>query len=227
MGEIKLIADKMPNILPMTGRSHDGIHVSEVIHDLCVRLGHYTPRDDEEWNQAQLELGNAFERSIIDRLEEHSKGRYFKPGELELDNIYGTPDLIDVTDEAVHEMKCTWASSRHQYDHEGPKLWKYWLQLRSYCHMLGWTTGRLHVMFVNGGYTYDKGSGPEYRCWEQKFTKKELEQNWNMIRRRAEDLAVTKGVPPPRVRRPSTTRPATTTKPTVRPTVRPTVKRPR
>jgi hypothetical protein len=187
VGKIVLVADKMPNLLPMQGRS-EGVHVSHVIHDLCVRLNHYTPRDDEEWNQAQLELGNAFERAIIDRMQEHEPGRYIKPGEMELDDIFGTPDLLDLVDDTVHEFKCTWVSSRHENDHDGPKLWKYWLQIKCYCAMMGWNTGRLHVLFVNGNYSYEKGSGPQYRCWEQKFTDAELKQTWKMIQSRAREL---------------------------------------
>jgi len=167
----------------MQGRS-PGVHVSEVIHDLATRLGHYEARDEiTPEARCMMELGCALEDAVIDRLTRHSPGRYVQPGELELDDIYGTPDLLDIDDYAIEECKLTWMSSNHDPDSE--KFWRYWVQLKSYCRMAGSSLGRLRVAFVMGDY---KGSGPQYRVWEARFSDDELAENWAMIRTRARSM---------------------------------------
>jgi hypothetical protein len=155
-----------------------GIHVSHVIHKLCVSLGHYVP--DDEPNKVKWELGNALEHAIVERYALHDPDRWIRPGELVLDDVYGTPDLLDLYDEAVEECKCTWLSTKHEVT--GQKFWHYWVQVKAYCKMMGWTVGRLHVCFVNGNYKRgDDESGPVYRVWEQRFTQKELDDTWSML----------------------------------------------
>lgn len=184
MSEANLIYDGAPVLLPMQGRS-DGIHISTIIKELCIRLGHFKERDEGPI-QAQLELGNALEWAIIQRYILEDPDRYMAPGELELDDLFGTPDVADVEDLAIEEIKLTWMSSRHEIDSD--KFWRYWVQLMAYCKMMGWTLGRLHICHVNGDYTYDNGSGPVYRVWERRFTKAELNENWAMLLIHAESM---------------------------------------
>lgn len=176
MGEITLVRDGMPDLLPMQGRS-PGIHISQIIRYLCIRLGHFEDRGEEAWNQAQLELGNAFEHAIVERYALNDPDRYVRPGELERDKLFGSPDLLDIIEETVDELKCTWMSSM-KHDVEGEKFWRYWVQIKAYCYMMGWSVGRLHVLFVNGDY---RNSGPVYRVWRQEFTQQELWENWQML----------------------------------------------
>src|SRR5688500_6103953 len=119
MPTVELVSSVMPQLLPMEGRS-PGIHVSEIIHNLYVRLKHYDPR--EEVNQAQFELGNAWEWAIIARHERHDPKRFLRLGELELDGLYGTPDLGDVVEDAIREFKATWLSVKW-----GPGSKKFWM----------------------------------------------------------------------------------------------------
>ena len=178
---IKLLADSMPELLPM--KRSAGAHVSTSIYRACVRLGHLEDDPSSEVNQMRFELGSAFEWALIHRMMEDAPGRFVQPGEISKDGIVGTPDLFEILPDGriiIHEMKCTWMSSRH--DPESPKLWRYWVQLRSYCHMAGADTGVLHVCFVNGDY---RDSGPQYRRWSDKWTKRELIENWAMIRTNA------------------------------------------
>jgi hypothetical protein len=179
----RLVSEGMPDLLPMTGRS-PGIHVSDVIHDLCVSLGHYEPGDFDGPAMTRMQLGCALEHAIVHRFALDSPDRYVQPGELELDGLYGTPDLLDLEDGADTEIKLTWMSSRHDPDSE--KLWRYWVQIKAYCRMLELTLGRLHVCHVMGDY---KGSGPVYRVWEREFTHQELLENWAMLRSRAGVMA--------------------------------------
>lgn len=188
MSNIRLIREGVPNLLPMTNRS-PGKHVSHIIHSLCVNLGHYVP--DDAPNTVRFELGNALEHAVIDRYTLDDPDRYIRPGEFEVDGVHGTPDLLDLYDEAVEECKLTWLSTKHEVDSQ--KFWHYWVQLRAYCYMVGltmgdgWSIGRLHVCFVNGNYKYgDDGSGPVYKVWECRFTKEELEKNWRMLLKHSE-----------------------------------------
>lgn len=165
----------------MQGRSK-GDHVSTLIHEICLELGHYK-EDDGEMNQARLELGNAWEFALINRLQLDQPDRYIQPGEIEYQNVFGTPDVLDIVDKADCEMKCTFMSSKH-----GPgsdKFFKYESQLKAYLHMLGWVTGYLHVCFVMGDYKYGPGGGPVYRVWRYRFSEQELKMNWKMLMNQA------------------------------------------
>ncbi len=173
MGKITLITDEMPSLLPMQGRS-EGVHISTVIHDLCIRLGHF--KGDLDPNQAWFELGNALEWAIIQRMEREFPGRYIQPGELELNGLYGTPDLWDLDEWLTIEIKCAWMSSKHQPDDD--KFWRYWTQVKAYCKMAGMDRAHLYVTHINGDYTK---VGPDFRVWEQVFTQEELDENWAML----------------------------------------------
>lgn len=182
MPTVELIRDSMPNILPMTGRSK-GDHVSTLVHELCLRLGHYQEQEGQV-NQARLELGNCWERALIQRLELDNPDECVLGQEIELDGIFGTPDLFMPNRRQDHEIKCTFMSTKHGPGSE--KFWKYETQLKAYLHMLGWVTGVLHVCFVNGDYLFGRGGGgPIYRVWQYEFTKIELEMNWLMLLRQA------------------------------------------
>jgi hypothetical protein len=173
----RIIREGVPSLLPMDNRS-PGLHVSEIINRLCVQLGHWVPTEGP--NLVKFELGNALEHAVVERYALHDPDRYIRPGELVLDDVYGTPDLLDLYDEAVEECKCTWLSTKHPVD--GTKFWHYWVQIKCYCKMMGWSKGRLHVCFVNGNYRRgDDESGPVYRVWEVEFTQEELDKNWAMI----------------------------------------------
>lgn len=180
MGDIRILSEELPDLLPMTGRSK-GKHVSEIITYLCVKLGHFS--GDLEPNQAWMELGNAWEHAITERLHLDSPHRYIRPGEQCKDDIHGTPDLLDTHDYAVEEIKAAWMSSNNAPD--SAKFWRYWVQLKAYCYMLDSSVGRLRVVFVNGDY---RSPGPRYLHIEQEFSEQELQENWMMLVRHAEIL---------------------------------------
>lgn len=180
MGEVVLLSDQMPDMLPMQGRSL-GVHVSDVISDLCVRLGHYG--DDTTLTSTWAQLGCAIEDALWSRFERHSPGEYCRGSEMVVDGIYMTPDFARLSDLTPDECKLTWMSAAN-----GPrskKFWRYETQLKCYCRGFEVTTGRLHVTFVNGDY---KEAGPMYRCWEYRWTQADIDANWRMIRRHAAQM---------------------------------------
>jgi hypothetical protein len=179
MSEAKLLYEGMPNLLPMQGRSA-GLHVSDVIHELCIRLEIFSGNVEAQPNNSWMQLGCALEDALVRRFEEHYPGKYTRVGELELDGLYGTPDLVNVEDWADEEIKLAWMSSNQPVD--GKKMWRYWVQIKAYCKMIESNLGRLHVCHVNGDW---KGQGPVYRVWEQQFTNGELNENWAMLQTHA------------------------------------------
>ena len=174
-----LIASGIPELLPMVRTGAPGAHVSAIIRSICIRMKHFEDSEDGP-SQTRLELGCAFEDAVVDGLKRrhvaHDPDRYCSPGQLELDGLFGTPDLLDVTDWAIVEIKLTWLSSRH--DPESIKFWKYWVQIKAYCKMVHTLVGRLHVGHINGNY---RGGDPEYNVWEWRFTQQELDENWAML----------------------------------------------
>lgn len=188
-----LIARGIPDLLPMARTGDPVDHISHVIRSLCVRLGHFTIDEDVSKEakaqiQTRMEMGSAFEDALIvaliERYRKSDPDRFVHAGELTKDGLIGTMDLLDATDWAVLEVKLTWISSRHGPDSE--KFWKYWVQLKAYCHMAGTNLGRLHVCHINGNYKGDRG--PTYNVWEDRFSKQELEENWLMLTRHHAEL---------------------------------------
>lgn len=179
MAEIVLLSEGIPDLMPMQNRS-PGMHISEIIGDLCVQLRYHDPRpageDFPDHVKLRMALGNALEHAIIHRYELDDPGRYVQPGEMSLDGLFGTPDLLDTETFTVHEIKCTWLSANHDIDSK--KLWKYWVQVKAYCRMMETLRGDLQIAYVNGDYS---DMSPMFRQWGATFTKRELEDNWNML----------------------------------------------
>lgn len=164
-----------------------GNHVSDVIRRLCVRAGKWEERDPDDLPaQIMFEAGNSFEDALADalmrRFARDNPDRYIHGLSVERDGVHGNIDLFDTLDFVVEEGKFTKLSLRH--DIAGEKFIQYWWQVKSYCHMIGSPTGRLHICHVMGNWKHDPkdpGAGYQYRCWEDSWTEKELRLHWRMI----------------------------------------------
>lgn len=174
MSSPRLVQAGLLDLFPMERSS--GVHVSDPLQRILRSLdpARYT---DEPPNQLRLNLGSALEHAIADALEKREPDRYVRPGELQLDGIFGTPDLIDLLDWTVCEIKLTWMSCRDA-DPEDVKFWRYWVQLKAYCKMANAHRGRLWVVFINGDY---REREPVGIAWEQEFEQAELDENWGML----------------------------------------------
>ena len=183
--EPTLIREGLTHLAPSEPRSK-GIHISDLINTMAVRLGHYEESEVDDNTRARWQMGHAFERAVVRSLaefyDEAAPTRYQSLGELELDGIYGTPDMYDAGDDAIEEIKLTWMTARRGAD--DPKFWRYWVQLKSYCRMANTPLARLHVCYVNGDYGTTT-SAPIYRVWERRFTTRELVENWATMRSHA------------------------------------------
>lgn len=185
MSTTTLITDVMPDLLPSMCRS-EGLHVSDVIHKVCVTYGHY--EEDATCNNSErltlmrtkFNLGHALEWAIKQMLKRQHPSRYIDVGEVERDGVYGTPDIVDTELDAVCEVKLSWLSAGRDYDDD--KLWKFWCQLQSYCHMLELRRCVLMVVFANG--LWNKGGTgfvSQYREWRTVYSERELAMNWALI----------------------------------------------
>lgn len=105
-------------------------------------------------------------------------GMTWQPGECSKDGVVGSPDGVSKKPvRMLEEFKATWKSKRNYGQdilRNIPWIW----QMQGYCHMLGLTRARLHVLWVNGGYA---PPSPEYRTYLIEFTKPELSAFWANI----------------------------------------------
>lgn len=177
-----LLADNLIEDLFSQTRS-TGKHVSSAIHRVMRSL-HPDRFTDDPIELVRANLGNALEHAIADALHRKYPDRYVRPGELELDGFYGTPDLLDTEEEAVVEIKLTWASSRRSEDIEDSWFWRYWVQGRSYCKMIGWTKVILIIVFIVGDW---KEAKPVGFAWGWDFDQDEIDETWEFIKANAQE----------------------------------------
>jgi hypothetical protein len=154
-----------------------GLHLSTIYADIEKM---FLTRDEmDEVTLSTYRAGGflwerMFESAFADSL---SSGDIVRPGEWEADGIIGSPDYIDITRWRVVETKCTWRSS-NKWEALEKNFWVWLVQIKGYCRMVGTQEALLHVMFMNGNY---KGSGPQIKSVELRFTQNEIKQNWSMI----------------------------------------------
>lgn len=182
-----------------------GLHISEVIHDLCVTL--YPERfsgtgDMDTEFVTELEevpviyLGMAWE----ERLERTLDAQHpcsFRPGEMQHRGIYMNADRLawegpragldpdDIGDAPiVEEHKLTRMSGNH--DIEGPKFTHWLYQLMWYCAGFKTRRGRIRAFFVNADYRFGQTPAADprarnYRVWDALFSQQELDDNEQML----------------------------------------------
>lgn len=68
-------------------------------------------------------------------------------------------------------------------EHIQDGIWRWPVQTKSYCHLLGLLGADLSAYFVNGDYTTHT---PQPTTYELNFTKRELKENWSAIVAHAE-----------------------------------------
>jgi len=194
MPSLHLHSSGIPNLLPMENRS-PGVHLSDLIHKVCIECGHYEEHTDDidpetgemsEDLQTLLQVGCAFETALIIRYSQQYPGLYIQPGEITLDGIHITADLMNLAPDPrypdlshkITEVKCTYMSSAE--DPLGPKFWRIRAQLMAQC--LAWKTlvGQIAILHVDGDYRGRRK--PVFNVWELEFSIQELRENWALLR---------------------------------------------
>ena len=170
-----------------------GHHVSGAVNRMLVAIDPKRyKRDDSAIPHNYFAFGHAVEAALAVALEKKYPGRFHRIGELELDNVTGTPDLLDLEPDSacpicgdncgsVVDVKLTKQSARKLEDPGGEWLWKYWVQIKSYAKMLGLHRGAVMLVFINGDY---RGSiDPSIVLVTDEWTEEDLDENWGMILR--------------------------------------------
>jgi len=179
----KLISTVIEDLFPQVRTP--GRHVSSAIHTI-MRRQHPDRFKDTPIDMTRAAIGNAIERAIGAALHRKYPGRYLALPELEFEDFFGNCDLVDTVDDAVVEIKCTWASTKrvHEDGIDGQWFWRYWAQGKAYAKMLGLTKVRLIILFIVGDW---KSGPPCCFTWEEKFSQEEIDETWAMIKAYAKD----------------------------------------
>jgi hypothetical protein len=171
-----------------------GLHLTPIIRAIEQVI---RPRD--EWcTDEELSFfgagGFMWERVFSEAFRDSvASGNLIRPGEIELDGITGSPDLLDLSDGVVGvETKLTWKSSRKLDTSSKPAIlesldkhfWAHKIQCLSYAKMLGINIYRLHYFFVAGDW---RPPVPCVKAIQMEFSDRELDGNWGMITRFARD----------------------------------------
>jgi hypothetical protein len=186
-----------------------GVHVSELIRDVALRMGLLLSKEDEgelDWTLARyrlargedaatlypaaiyrVALGLAWERWYGEQCPEVN---FHDIGEIERDGIIGSPDGLSVAGDGalvVHEIKLTWKSSRDGREDAEERLsaeWMWLAQIKCYMAMLARTiqapVTRAELHVFWVCGNY-RGSGPQARRYELEFMAEEVEKTWIQI----------------------------------------------
>lgn len=178
---ISVVSKDIPDLLPMEGRSR-GYHVSCGVESMAIDYG-LISKDKSGLTTTWAQCGCAFEDCLVKYL--HGKGvdEYVALGELELDGIFGTPDIYHTPSNTMIEIKFPWFSSKRDprvVDKDGKdKFARFKWQLMSYCKMKGTNFGGLSICHPMGDW---RNFIPVYRAWGFEFTQDELDDNWELIK---------------------------------------------
>lgn len=198
LGEDHIIKPSPTVEQPTPTTRSSGMHVSTLIKSIAVKTGILKGVStnngrfksgsiiDESDFPLCMFLGMAFE----DKLATQYPDMLYHIGELSLDGIAGSPDGItlfpgtkdyeNLGDGCVEEFKLTWKSARHPLEH--PNNWMWLTQVKAYCKMLPCLCARIHVVYVNGDYSYERPGMPcMYRVYAIRFEQYELDQTWRML----------------------------------------------
>jgi hypothetical protein len=173
-----------------------GVHLSAVLRAIAVQLGTFKAYEEDldemigrvapesvgtTGTLMRITIGYAWEDWIFPRLSNVIR----QPGELFLDDVFGTPDGIEFEangDIILHEGKATFKSSKGGV--ERVTLWMW--QAAGYLKMLQAKWGEecrrvvFHPLFIRGDY---KGIDPQYLPTEITFEQAEIESVWDMVKR--------------------------------------------
>ena len=157
-----------------------GLHVSQIIRHIVTTSGLAEVNDftEDDLNMFAI-IGRLWEEMLARTL--FKPPRYQRPGEIECDGIFGSPDAVDTDDCCLMEFKVTWKSSNRAIE----SFFKYMLQVKAYCHMLGLTKVRLYVFYVAGNW---RPPIPQLKAWELEFAPHELKDNWRMLVQNGRDI---------------------------------------
>lgn len=165
---------------PGDARTHDRVHVTQLIRGLGTELG-IPPFNKKEGKVNLLaiagdrysEMGFIWEEAL-ERIVGSKLG--IRTEEVELDGVVGSPDGFGITPfgPCVEEYKLTWKSMKNPPHTE----WRYMAQVQAYCKILGMTKVLFRVMYINGDYA---PPCPQDKTYLYEFTQEEIDTNWYQL----------------------------------------------
>lgn len=191
----RLSAPPLPLNIGPSNRT-PGIHLSRVIRAIAtdskildpkwaedVSLEEIPAESDAWWEalpedaRLRMSMGLAWEQWYIPRL----RGVDDHPGEMVLQNIYGTVDGLSMdaiwyNGLHVHEVKLTYKSINTVKDLENEWMWI--AQAKGYAKMVGCRVVIFHVLFVCGDYSYP--ISPVRIVWRIEFSEAEIDASWDL-----------------------------------------------
>lgn len=172
-----------------------GLHCSTIVNDILHRMdpARYERETSDAARYAYQETGNAVEDIIAAELARRLT-QWEKPEPRTFRGIIGSPDGWLKATRAIHEIKATWVNEKKFFDGIGDdgtfemldvslKLYGYLLQALFYG--LAWDAQRIyfHVLFITGQFGV-----PSTRTFVIKFTRQELEANYQRLAQHAVDV---------------------------------------
>lgn len=158
-------------------RSSATLHLSQIYHDLEESASPREPMDEQQMNLYRAG-GFVWEQVLhVGFIHSNLSARYVRPGEVMVDGIVGSPDLLDLDTGAVVDSKFTWRSMR-KLDNIEKWFWIWLVQLKGYCRMVGTNKAELWVFFACGDWAPPV---PRIRRLGLEFSDQEIKENWDML----------------------------------------------
>lgn len=177
MPHITRLDDTLDQLLVEAGPPRTpGLHLSQIINSILQKLE--PKKYGGPFNPLYTDPGFTFER-VLETAWAARQTNIIRPGEVEKDGILCSPDGIDFTNPLQPELI---ESKMTEMSMVGcptdPKFRKWLWQIAAYCHVLGVTSSRLHVLWLRGNYKEVRRAYTVDRIvWEPR----ELEETWGFL----------------------------------------------
>lgn len=150
-----------------------GLHLSDIINDIEKTL---YPQEAERKkgfkSSLWAEIGFMWEEALS-MAWRNLLGK--RPGEIIKDGIACSPDGECIDEGYIEEYKCTWRSTKTApWD-----IWRWIIQTKAYCYVLGVSTVIFYVVYINGDYRENRE--PTDERFLINYTDAELRDNWSML----------------------------------------------
>lgn len=175
--DMALIRGSMP--ITGDGTRSSGLHLTQIIHSLAQSIGVQDDSATQEQLEAYTSVGFIWEKVVENGMALACESqRYVRPGEVMLDGIIGSPDLLDLEQSIVVDTKVTFKSSTKLSDLQR-NHWKWCVQLKGYCQIVGWQTAELWILPICSDWKPPMIAPPVRKRLQ--FSKIELVDNWKML----------------------------------------------
>ncbi len=167
-----------------------GRHLSHVIHHILERY------DKKRFGGREIDPVLAHGGFVWEDVMSRAFAGTFGNDQIEVQDeetgLFMTLDGFSAKRWRVIEYKMTKISARN--DIRSSKFWHWHMQIMAYCRYMRTREAELLPMFVNGSYELAGGRlgkpvlGQGGRAFVMKYTDREVEENWDMLKRENDDM---------------------------------------